>query len=117
MTDSILDSVKKLIGIVAEDTTFDSDIIIHINSIFMVLHQLGIGPTDGYSIEDNEPVWSDYVAPSENLEGVKSYMVLRVKALFDPSSTSFTQESFKRLVDEFEWRLVVQKETIQPPSP
>lgn len=112
---SILDSVKKLIGIPAEDTTFDMDIIIHINTVFMVLNQLGIGVDAGYSISDKDALWSAFLTPGPLLNGVKSYMVFRVKAMFDPSSTSFTQEHFKRQSEEMEWRLVIQKETYPTP--
>lgn len=117
MSDSILTSVKKLIGIVEEETTFDTDIIMHINSVFMILYQLGIGPTNGYSISDKTPTWTNYISPSANIEGLKSYMVLRVKSMFDPSSTSFTQDSFDKIIKELEYRLVTQKEFGQPPAP
>lgn len=117
MSESILDSVKKLIGTPVDDTSFDADIILHINSVFMVLNQLGIGPVNGYTITDKTPKWSDYVAETANLQGLKTYMVLRVKALFDPSSTSFTQDAFQRQVAEFEWRLVLQRESGDFPLP
>ncbi len=117
MPTSILDSVKKTLGVTVDDTSFDVDLIMHINSIFFVIHQLGIGPVEGFSISDNTPTWETFLTGESNLEAVKSYMVMRVKALFDPASTSFTQEAFKRICDEFEWRLVVQKESEVPPVP
>lgn len=119
MSDSILTSVKKLVGILEDDTTFDTDIIMHINSVFMILNQLGIGPSTGYSITDKTPTWANYVAVSANLEGLKSYMILRVKMLFDPSTTSYTQDSQNKQIAELEWRLIVQNENGQlpPPSP
>ena len=117
MIDSILDSIKKLIGLTADDTSFDVDLIMHINSIFMVLNQLGIGPDAGFSIAGKTEKWSDYVLPSANTEALKSYMYLRVKMLFDPANTSYTQEAFEKIVREFEWRLIHQKEIGQPPPP
>lgn len=116
--DSILDSVKKLVGIVVEDTSFDTDLIIHINSVFTVLHQLGVGPSSGFSITNKDAKWTpDYLSVGSNIEVVKSYMVLRVKNLFDPPSSSFVMDAFKEQVAEFEWRINTQIEfgQIMPP--
>ena len=103
--DSILTSVKKLLGIAEEDTSFDIDIILHINSVFMILTQLGVGPA--FTISDASSVWTDYIAAGDNLELVKSYMYLKVRVLFDPPSSSSVLESFNRQIAEFEWRLNV----------
>lgn len=108
--DSIVDSVKKTIGITVEDESFDVDLIVHINSIFMVLNQLGIGPREGFAITNKDQKWSDYLADSPNVKAVESYMILRVKALFDPASTSYTQQAFEKICLEMEWRLVYQQE-------
>ena len=102
---SILTSVKKLLGIAEEYTQFDTDIIIHINTIFMALQQMGIGPKDGFSITDENDIWTDFMADSILLNSVKTYMYLRVKLLFDPPLTSSTVDSFNKLISELEFRM------------
>lgn len=105
--DSILTSIKKLLGISEEDTHFDQDIIIHINSVFMILNQLGVGPEEGFIIMDAQDSWEDFLTNGVNLELVKSYMYLKVKLLFDPPLNSSVIESTNRLINELEWRLNV----------
>lgn len=105
--ESILTSVKKLLGIEEEYTHFDPDLIMHINSVFMVLNQLGVGPTNGFRIEDDSTTWSDYMTDEDNIDAVKSYMQLKVKLLFDPPQSSAVMEALKRMIDEFEFRLNV----------
>lgn len=105
--ESILISVKKLLGIEEAYTHFDPDIIMHINSVFMVLNQLGVGPTNGFRIEDDKDTWSDYMSDEDNIDAVKSYMQLKVKLLFDPPQSSAVMEAMKRMIDEFEFRLNV----------
>ena len=109
--ESILTSIKKTIGIHPEDVAFDSDIIMHINSVFMILNQLGVGPSEGFRIKDNSTTWSEYIGEGSNLESVKSYIGLKVKLLFDPPSSSSAMEATNRLVNELEWRLNVETET------
>lgn len=111
--DSILTSIKKLLDITEEYTHFDPDIIMHINSVFMTLTQLGVGPKEGFAITDDVASWSDFL-PEEGpkLEAVKSYMYLKVKLLFDSNSlSSAVIESYNRQISEFEWRLNVAVET------
>ena len=103
--ESILTSVKKLLGIAEEYTQFDTDIIIHINTIFMALQQMGIGPDDGFSITDENDLWTDFMEDSILLNSVKTYMYLRVKLLFDPPLTSSTVDSFNKLISELEFRM------------
>lgn len=103
--ESILISVKKLLGIAEEYTQFDTDIIIHINTIFMALQQMGIGPKDGFSITDENDLWTDFMEDSILLNSVKTYMYLRVKLLFDPPLTSSTVDSFNKLISELEFRM------------
>ena len=103
--ESILTSVKKLLGIAEEYTQFDNDIIIHINTIFMALQQMGIGPKDGFSITDENDLWTDFMEDSILLNSVKTYMYLRVKLLFDPPLTSSTVDSFNKLISELEFRM------------
>lgn len=111
MMESILTSIKKLLGIPEDYTAFDTDITIHINSVFMILTQLGVGPSDGFRITDDVDVWSDFTSDVIELELVKSYMYLKVKLLFDPPSSSAAIDSINRQISEFEWRLNVASET------
>lgn len=108
--DSILTSVKKLLGITEEYTHFDADIIMHINSVFMILTQLGVGPSKGFRVEDSSSIWTDFVSDDSLMESVKSYMGLKVRLLFDPPTSSAVMESMNRMISEFEWRLNVQAE-------
>ena len=108
--DSILDSIKKLLGIASDYTNFDTDIIIYINSAFMVLNQLGVGPEEGFKITGKDESWSNYITDNDNLEAVKSYIHLKVKVAFDPPLNSTVMEAHKQLISEYEWRLNVQSE-------
>jgi len=110
--DSILTSVKKLLGITEECKHFDTDIIIHINSVFLTLQQLGVGPAKGFSISDEYATWDSYL-PEDNpsFEAVKSYIYLKVRLLFDPPSSSAVMESMKNMANELEWRLNAEAET------
>lgn len=110
--ESILTSIKKMLGITEEYEHFDQDIIIHINSIFMILTQLGVGPSEGFSIKDATATWSDFVKSATNIEAVKSYMYLKVRLLFDPPLSSAVTESIKNQINELEWRLNV---SVDPP--
>ena len=105
--ESILTSIKKLLGIDEEYTQFDSDIIMHINSVFLNLTQLGVGPSEGFQIEDDSDTWEDFIGDSNQLQAVKSYAYLKVKLLFDPPLSSSVIESMNRMVTELEWRLNV----------
>lgn len=111
MNDSILTSIKKLLGITEEYEHFDQDIIIHINSVFMILNQLGVGPSNSFSITDKTAVWSDFISEGTNLESVKSYIYLKVRLLFDPPTTSAVMESMNRMISELEFRLNVSAES------
>ena len=107
MEESILTSIKKLLGITEEYTHFDPDIIMHINSVFMVLTQLGVGPSEGFTIEDSSSIWEDYLENPTQLQMVKSYMGLKVRLLFDPPTSSAHMDCIKQQIAEFEWRLNV----------
>lgn len=103
--DSILTSVKKMLGIVEEYEHFDADLILHINSVFMILAQLGVGPRTGFSISDKTTTWSDYLGDEARIDSVKTYMYLRVRLLFDPPMNSAVTEVIKNQIDEIGWRL------------
>lgn len=106
---SILTSIKKLLGITESCTDFDTDIIMHINTVLMTLNQLGVG-TEGFRIEDKNAVWSEFIK-SDKLAATKSYVYLRVKLLFDPPLNSAIIEAIKESIRELEWRLNVRVES------
>lgn len=103
--ESILTSIKKLLGISEEYEHFDNDLIMHINTVFLVLTQIGVGPKEGFIIEDASYQWADFIEDSVQLQAVKTYMYLRVKLLFDPPLSSAVIESTNRMISEYEWRL------------
>lgn len=111
MSDSILVSTKKILGLDASYTAFDVDIIMHINSVFGTLNQLGIGPINGFMIEDDTALWSTFIGSDLNLNAVKTYVYLRVRLLFDPPATSFHITAMENQIKELEWRLNVYRET------
>ena len=104
--DSILTSIKKLLGITEEYEHFDQDLILHINSVFGILTQL-VGPVGGFHIKDKESTWKEFVSEDSKLETIKSYIYLKVKLLFDPPLSSAVMESTNRLISELEWRINV----------
>ena len=103
--DSILTSIKKLLGIAEEYTQFDEDIIMHINTVFLNLTQLGVGPEEGFVIENDAASWEDFINDNIQLQAVKTYVYLKVKLLFDPPLSSSVIESMNRMIAELEWRL------------
>lgn len=105
MDESILTSIKKLLGITEDYTHFDADITMHINAIFMVLSDLGVGPKEGFMIVDKDDTWTDFLPDGKLLSAVKSYMYLRVKLLFDPPLGSASMTSMDNIIKEFEWRM------------
>lgn len=111
--ESILTSIKKLLGIEECYTHFDSDIIMHINSVFSILTQLGVGPPEGFSITDASATWSDFLGDDPKLNSTKSYVYQKVKLLFDPPTSSALIESTNRLISEFEWRLQVVADAVE----
>jgi len=113
MEDSILKTIKKILGVSDTYTVFDLDIITHINSTFAVLQQLGIGPEEGFSIEDDIAEWSDFIGTNVNAYNlVKSYMALKVRVLFDTPGTSYLIEATNKQIAEYEWRLSTLRETL-----
>ena len=117
--DSILTSIKKLLGMTKDYTHFDADIIMNINTEFMSLKQLGIGPADGFIIEDDSATWDEYINVEDDpskltlLSAVKSYIHLKVELAFDPPQNSSVTESIKQRISELEWRLNVEAESKQ----
>jgi hypothetical protein len=114
MTDSILDTIKKMLGLASDYDAFDTDLIVHINSVFMTLQQLAVGPAEGFSITGPTETWTNFLAPGVNLAGVKSYVFIKVRILFDPPTSSFVLDSLGRQAAEFEWRSNIQAEPAPP---
>lgn len=112
MDESILATVKKLLGLEADYTPFDQDIIVLINSVFMTLHQLGIGPDDGYSIDGYANKWEDFVTNPVHLRAVQEYVYMKVRMVFDPPGNSFVMDALKQQCQELEWRMNVQAESV-----
>lgn len=109
--DSILTSIKKLLGITEDYTHFDMDLIIHINSVFMILTQMGVGPAEGFTISDKSDEWGDFISEDDlNFEAVRTYVYLKVRLIFDPPLSSAVMESINRTISELEWRLNVAAE-------
>ncbi len=114
MITSILDSIKKNLGLDTDYTIFDPDITMHINTIFFSLQQLGVGPSAGFAIEDNTATWNQYIG-TDHINAVKSYVYIKVRLLFDPPATSFAIDSLAKQAEELEWRLNVQQEMVRHP--
>jgi len=113
MEQSVLKSVKKVLGIETSDTSFDLDILIHINSAFATLNQLGIGPDDGFEIEDDSAEWSSFYGTDPRYNAIRTYVWLKVRILFDPPQTSYAVEALKDQIREHEWRLNAYRETTE----
>lgn len=116
MEESILKSTKKILGLAENYTAFDLDVITHINGAFSILEQLGVGPPDGYMIEDYRDEWEDYDAPQNQLNLIKTYIFLKVRMLFDPPTTSFLIEAMNNQISEYEWRLNTYREFALDPT-
>ena len=111
--ESILTSIKKMLGIAEEYTHFDADLIMHINSVFAILTQIGVGPSEGFSIKDELSVWEDFVPENSKWELIKSYTYMKVKLLFDPPLSSSVIESMNRIISELEWRIQVAADPVK----
>lgn len=107
---SILDSTKKALGVGFDYDVFDPDIIMHINSAFATLNQLGIGPEEGFAITDDQTTWDAFLGTDPRLNSVKTYVFLKVRYVFDPPATSFVLNAMKEQIQEHEWRLNVYRE-------
>lgn len=116
MEESILITVKKILGLAEDYTAFDLDVITHINSVFTTLTQLAVGPPAGFFIEDETAVWGDFITPEMNLNAVKTYIYLRVRLLFDPPTTAHLVTASQEQIRELEWRLNVQADPGNPPE-
>lgn len=115
--ESILTSIKKLLGLSEDYTEFDTDIVIFINSALSTLNQLAVGPENSLRITDKSAVWEDLVQGQPNIDAVKDYIYLKVKLIFDPPQTSFAITAFENMLKETEWRLNVVMEMVRHPNP
>lgn len=114
-TESILGSVKQVLGIVPEYEYFDSQLILFINSVFPTLYELGVGPDNGFEIEDESAEWAELTNDSKLLAQVKSYVYIKVRLLFDPPSSSFALDSMNKMAQEMEWRILAMVEPTNRP--
>lgn len=108
---SILNSIKKRLGISEEYEHFDDDIIMDINSVFSILTQMGVGPSTGFIITDQDAEWTDFMEDMIKLEFVKTYVYLKVRLMFDPPQSSAVTESINRQISELEWRIFIQADS------
>lgn len=111
--ESILTSVKKVLGIPEYYEHFDQDILLHLNSVMSILHQLGVGPENGFVVEDDSTTWSnlfDGDIDTNKMMYVKSYVCLRVRLLFDPPASSGAIDAMERQMRELEWRITVTRD-------
>jgi len=106
--DSILISIKKMLGIGEDDTNFDNELIIHINGAITIIMQLGVGPISGFAITDSSQVWTDFIGERKDLELIKTAIYLLVRLMFDPPQNSFLVNSIQKQIDEYCWRIEVQ---------
>lgn len=110
MDHSILNVTKRMVGVDPSLTVYDLNILTHINSVFARLQTLGIGPVDGYMIEDDAPTWDDFLLGDRRLNSVKSYMYLSVRIMFDPPQTQYLVASMQEQIEKMEWLLNVTRE-------
>lgn len=107
MDSSILDDVKKIIGVHSTDDDFDQDIIIDINTVLFALNQMGIGK-EGYMVKDVQDTWADFIKPNEvNLFALKTWVGLKVKSIFDPPTSAVLAEALEKSIKEYEWRMYI----------
>lgn len=103
--DSILTSIKKMLGLGESDTQFDEELIMFINAAFSTLLQLGVGPSTGFIIEDEFAEWAEFLGTRTDVENVKTYIYLKVRLIFDPPQTSYLVEAINKQIAECEWRI------------
>jgi hypothetical protein len=116
-TTSILDDVKKILGLSSDYTAFDVDVILHINSVLATVTQLGIGPTAGMTVLDATTQWSELLGADNQLNSAKTYVALRVRLLFDPPTSSYAIKAMEDQIREFEWRISTYREGLSWVSP
>ena len=114
MTDSIFSSVKKVVGLLGDDGSFDEDVLLHINSVISTLRQLGLSIPADFYVRDDVQTWQNLLGEYRDLDLVKSYMTMKVRLMFDPPSSSFGLASMTEMAKELEWRINCLVDTVQP---
>lgn len=114
MDDSILKTIKKMLGLPEDYDAFDQDLIIHINSVFSNLHQIGASPPEGFYINDEAAKWSDFFEGRMSVQNVKSLVYLKIRLIFDPPATSFAITAMENQIKEQEWRLSLEERIFNP---
>lgn len=114
MNESILTSVKKTLNLAADYTAFDQDIVLHINSVLADLHQIGVGPPEGFQITGPDEEWVQFLSNDMTVANVKTYVSLRLKLLFDPPESSYALASFQEQINKAEWRISERREILHP---
>ena len=112
MSESILDTIKNMLGLEKDYNAFDTEIIAYINSALFTLSQLGVGPEEGFSITGSDEVWSDFVENTSKFIAVRTFIKLKVQLLFDPPSNSFAVDAVNKQIDELIWRLCLEAEEV-----
>lgn len=110
--ESILTSIKKLIGYDEADDSFDTDLIMHINSVLAILRQLGVGPSEGFRIKDESTTWDEFIPEEQFLDDVKTFVYLKVRLIFDPPQSSAMMDAMNRTLSELEWRINIAAEEL-----
>lgn len=110
MGESILTDTKMNLGIAEDNVDFDDVIVGHINTTFSILQQLGVGPEDGFMVEDDSDEWFDFIGEDNAWNMIRSYIFLKVKSLFDPANTSFNLTAMKEEIQQLEWRISTERE-------
>ena len=116
MQDSILMTIRKLVCGDPYADHFDTDLLVHINACFSILNQLGVGPENGFVVTDDTQSWSSYIADNYILNMVKTYVMLKVRVIFDPPLTSSVLEAMNKEISQLEWRLNVAVDPVKPTS-
>ena len=114
MDDSILKTIKKMLGLPEDFDAFDQDLIIHINSVFSNLHQIGASPPAGFYITDDKAQWSDFFTDGMPVHNIKTLVYLKVRLIFDPPATSFAISAMENQIKEQEWRLSALEDVFKP---
>lgn len=117
MSEKILESIKKVLNIPSDYAAFDQDVLMHTNSVFSTLHQLGVGPDEGYMVEDVEATWDTFLGDDPRLNNIKTYIYLRVRMLFDPPATGFHTTAMREQIQELEWRINAHREDTEWTDP
>lgn len=107
MEESILKTIKQLVGCPDDFEQFDLDLTIHINSSFATLTHLGIGPKEGYRITGVDNVWSEFEDDPQKLSLIKDYVYIKTRLLFDPPTNGSLMDSLTEQLKEMEWRLYI----------